>query len=56
MSFLLKFNKEVNKMIVYNKTKREFLKDVEDNCIDEIIESYFLNTLRHKTGKAEKRS
>ena len=41
-------------MIIYNKTKKEFISDIEDNLLVEILNQNFKNKLFHYTSDSEK--
>lgn len=43
-------------MIIYNKTKKEFISDIEDNLLVEILNQNFKNKLFHYTSNSEKKS
>ena len=43
-------------MIIYNKTKKEFISDIEDNLLVEILNQNFKNKLFHYTSDPEKKS
>lgn len=43
-------------MIIYNKTKKEFISDIEDNLLVEILNQNFKNKLFHYTSDSEKKS
>lgn len=42
-------------MIIYNKTKKEFISDIEDNLLVEILNQNFKNKLFHYTSDSEKK-